>query len=51
MPALSGKQKRTSGRGDGLRVGKTVEMLTNDGGPILLRTDESRIAMGRGVAI
>jgi ferrous iron transport protein A len=35
----------------GLRIGKTVEMLTNGGGPILLRVDESRIAMGRGMAM
>jgi ferrous iron transport protein A len=26
----------------GLRVGKTIEMLTNGSGPILLRVDESR---------
>ena len=35
----------------GLRIGKTVEMLTNGSGPILLRVDESRIAMGRGMAM
>jgi ferrous iron transport protein A len=35
----------------GLRVGKTIEMLTNGSGPILLRVDESRIAMGRGLAM
>lgn len=35
----------------GLRVGKTVEMLNNGGGPILLRVDESRIAIARGLAM
>lgn len=35
----------------GLRVGKTIEMLTNGSGPILLRVDESRIALARGLAM
>ncbi len=35
----------------GLRVGKTVEMLTNGGGPVLLKVDESRIAVDRGLAM
>ena len=35
----------------GLRVGKTVEMLNSGGGPVLLRVDESRIAVGRGLAM
>ena len=36
----------------GLRIGKSVEMLSNEGrGPILLKVDESRIAIGRGVAM
>lgn len=36
----------------GLRIGKTVEMLNNKGGgPILLKIDESRIAMARGMAM
>jgi ferrous iron transport protein A len=36
----------------GLRVGKIVEMLNNEGrGPILLKIDESRIAIGRGMAM
>ncbi len=35
----------------GLRVGKTVEMLNNAGsGAILLKVDESRLAIGRGMA-
>ncbi|BCS54616.1 FeoA family protein [Geobacter sp. SVR] len=35
----------------GLRVGKCVEMLTNGGGPVLVKVDESRIAVDRGMAM
>jgi ferrous iron transport protein A len=36
----------------GLRIGKTVQMLTNGGGgPVLLKVDESRIAIARGMAM
>ncbi|MBI5101082.1 MAG: ferrous iron transport protein A [Nitrospirae bacterium] len=36
----------------GLRVGKMVEMLNNEGhGPVLLKVDESRIAIARGMAM
>jgi ferrous iron transport protein A len=35
----------------GLRVGKRVEMLANGGGPVLVKVDESRIAVARGVAM
>ncbi|MHB1398331.1 MAG: FeoA family protein [Trichloromonadaceae bacterium] len=36
----------------GLRVGKQVEMLTNGGGgPLLLKVDESRLAIARGMAM
>lgn len=35
----------------GLRVGKNVEMLTNGGNTILLRVDESRIAIARRMAM
>ncbi|MBI4688743.1 MAG: ferrous iron transport protein A [Nitrospirae bacterium] len=36
----------------GLRIGKLVEMLNNEGrGPILLKVDESRIALSRGMAM
>ena len=36
----------------GIRIGKSVEMLNNEGrGPLLLKVDESRIAVGRGVAM
>lgn len=36
----------------GLRVGKSVEMLSNGGsGAVLLKVDESRLAIGRGMAM
>jgi ferrous iron transport protein A len=36
----------------GLRVGKVVEMLNNEGrGTLLVKVDESRIALGRGMAM
>lgn len=36
----------------GLRAGKTVEMLNNEGrGALLIKIDESRIAIGRGMAM
>lgn len=35
----------------GLRAGKTVEMLNNGGGPVLLKVDGSRIAIARGLAM
>lgn len=36
----------------GLRVGKLIEMLKNEGqGPILLKVDESRIAIARAMAM
>ena len=35
----------------GLRVGKRVEMLANGAGPVLVKVDESRIAVDRGVAM
>lgn len=36
----------------GLRIGKIVEMLSNGGsGPVLLKVDESRIAIARGLAM
>ena len=35
----------------GLRIGKRVEMLTNGGGPVLVKVDEARIAVDRGVAM
>lgn len=35
----------------GLRAGKIVEMLANGSGPLLLKVDESRIAISRGMAM
>lgn len=35
----------------GLRVGKRVLMLRNGAGPVLVKVDESRIAVDRGVAM
>jgi len=35
----------------GIRVGRTVEMLNNGGGPILLKVGESRLALDRGLAM
>jgi ferrous iron transport protein A len=35
----------------GLRAGKRVEMLRNGAGPILVKVDESRIAVDRGIAM
>jgi ferrous iron transport protein A len=36
----------------GLRAGKSIEVLNNGGrGPLLIKVDESRIAIGRGTAM
>jgi ferrous iron transport protein A len=36
----------------GIRTGKVIEMLNNKGrGPLLLKVDESRIAIARGLAM
>lgn len=36
----------------GFRPGQHVEMITNRGrGPVVVRLDESRIALGRGIAM
>ena len=35
----------------GLRAGKRVQMLANGDGPVLVKVDESRIAVDRGVAM
>ncbi len=35
----------------GLRIGKRVEMLSNGKGPVLVKVDESRIAVGRPLAM
>jgi len=43
----------TSSRAEdlGLRAGKRVQMLANGDGPVLVKVDESRIAVDRGVAM
>ncbi len=35
----------------GLRVGNRVMMLANGKGPVLVKVDESRIAVARGIAM
>lgn len=35
----------------GLRIGKKVEILNNGGGPVLVKVDDSRIAVARGIAM
>ncbi len=35
----------------GLRLGKRVEMLANGSGPVLVKVDESRIAVARAIAM
>ncbi|ACG74581.1 FeoA family protein [Anaeromyxobacter sp. K] len=35
----------------GLRPGKRVRMLSNGAGPVLVKVDESRLAIDRGVAM
>jgi ferrous iron transport protein A len=35
----------------GIRIGRTVEMLNNGGGPILLKVGESRLALDRSLAM
>jgi ferrous iron transport protein A len=38
--------------GIGIRVGKYIEIIRNGGsGPLLIKIDESRIAIGRGAAM
>ncbi len=48
----SGKNQLCHAEDMGLRIGKTVEMLNNAGrGSILVKIDESRIALDRGIAM
>ena len=56
LPALgacSGERARCDCRVEdlGIRVGRTVEMLNNGAGPILLKVGESRLALDRGLAM
>lgn len=59
---LLGKTETSAARGElektairvedmGIRVGRSVEMLKNGGGTVLLRVDESRIAIARRMAM
>jgi len=44
------EQKATRAEKLGLRVGKLVEVLKNDGNQLLLLVDEARIAIDRSIA-
>jgi ferrous iron transport protein A len=47
-----GKNQLCHAEDMGLRVGKIIEILNNEGrGPILLKIGEVRIAIGRGIAM
>lgn len=49
---VSGRQMRTRIEDMGIRTGKVVEMLNNEGrGPVIIKVNDSRIAMGRGMAM
>ncbi len=52
-PAHDGERGTGDGRAEdmGLRAGKRVEMLANAGRSVLVKVDESRIAVARGVAM
>lgn len=48
----SRQKNREDAEDMGLRIDKTVEMLNNAGpGSLLVKVDESRIAIGRGMAM
>lgn len=49
----NGERHHKTQRGEemGLRAGKVVEMLHNGAGPLLLRIDDARIALSRGMAM
>ena len=47
-----GRRRRDQLENMGLRPGQRVEMIANSGcGPLVLRLDEARIALGRGMAM
>ncbi len=49
---ISGKHPCARIEDMGFRVGKTVEILNNGGqGPLLIKVDESRLALSRGIAM
>lgn len=51
--ADAGEQGRCEYRVEdlGIRVGRTVEVLNNGGGPLLLKVGESRLAIDRSLAM
>jgi ferrous iron transport protein A len=51
--AGAGEQGRCECRVEdlGIRVGRTVEVLNNGGGPLLLKVGESRLAIDRSLAM
>ncbi|HCZ11724.1 MAG TPA: ferrous iron transport protein A [Nitrospiraceae bacterium] len=50
--SFRGKSQLCHAEDMGLRIGKMVEMLNNAGrGSLLVKVDESRIAIGRGMAM
>ncbi|MCL4536045.1 MAG: ferrous iron transport protein A [Nitrospirae bacterium] len=49
---VSGRHLNTRIEDIGVRIGRIIEMLSNEGkGPILVKADESRIAIGRVMAM
>lgn len=49
---LRGRHMCTRVEDMGIREGKTIEVLNNEGrGPILIKANDSRIALGRGMAM
>ncbi|PIE89776.1 MAG: ferrous iron transport protein A [Acidobacteria bacterium] len=49
---LNGKEQARAVNPMGIRVGKHIEMILNKRkGPLLLKVDETRIAIGRGMAM
>jgi ferrous iron transport protein A len=50
---VSGAERTSASRAEdmGLRIGKRVLMLSNGTGPVLVKVDESRIALDRAVAM
>ncbi len=51
VAGTAGGEVGTRAEDMGLRMGKRVLMLTNGAGPVLVKVDESRIALDRGVAM
>jgi ferrous iron transport protein A len=51
--SVAGGAGTVAGRAEemGLRVGRRVRVLANGTGPVLVKLDESRIALDRGVAM